>query len=63
MAIKLVDMKPDGTAYYVADTDADITSLPTDSEEISAGSTCLVIGTGSGGKVLMLNNQEQWTEI
>ena len=63
MAIKLVDIKADNTCSYIADVDADISSLPTDMEEISAGSTCTVIGNGSGCKVLMLNTQGQWKEI
>ncbi len=60
MAIKLIDVKTDGTEQYVADTDADVSSLPTD---VSVGSTCVVIGTGDGGKVLMLNTVGSWVEI
>lgn len=60
MAIKLIDVKADGTEQYIADTDADVSSLPTD---VSVGSTCVVIGTGGGGKVLMLNTVGSWVEI
>lgn len=60
MAFKLVDVKTDGTEQYIADTDSDVSSLPTD---VSVGSTCFVIGTGDGGKCYMLNTQNQWVEI
>lgn len=59
--IKLVDIKPDNTSNFIADTDADISELPT--EDVSVGSTCFVIGTGDGGKCYMLNNQGSWVEI
>jgi len=58
--IKLVDKKPDGTSYFIADTDADVANLPTD---VSVGSSCFVIGDGSGSKAYMINNSQTWVKI
>ena len=60
MAFKLVDVKPDHTSYFVADSENDVQSLPTD---VSVGSNCLVIGDGTGSSVYMLNNQNEWIKI
>ena len=60
MAFKLVDIKSDQTSYFVADGDIDVQDLPTN---VSVGSTCLVIGDGTGSSVYMLNNQNEWIKI
>ena len=44
----------------LADTAADVSSLPTTEEDIAVGSSCLVIGTGD---VYILNSQRQWVAI
>lgn len=45
---------------YIADSDSDINNLPTD---CAPGSTCLIVGDGTGAKVYMLNNEKEWTLI
>lgn len=60
MAFKLVSIRNDGTANFVADTSADVQDLPTD---CLAGSTCTVVGDGSGMEAYMMNNQKQWKKI
>lgn len=45
---------------FMADTAADISSLPTTEDEVAIGSGCLVIATGD---VYVLNSQRQWVAI
>lgn len=42
---------------FVADTEADITDLPTKINEVYPGSVCIVTETSN---VYMLNNNEEW---
>lgn len=60
MAFKLVSVKNDGTSTFIADTAADVQDLPID---VLAGSTCTVVGDGSGMEAYMMNNQDQWKKI
>lgn len=46
-----------GLNSYVADTDADIASLPTD---VAPGSTCIVTSPTS---VYMLNTNKEWIKL
>lgn len=44
---------------FIADTEADIQSLPTD-KTVYPGSTCIVAETGN---VYILNNEQQWIKF
>ena len=57
---KLVNKKNGEQCEYVADTTSDVNNLPTD---VGVGSTCVVVGDGSGCSVYMLNNNQQWKAI
>lgn len=48
-----------GVVEIMADTRADLTTLPT-INEVGMGSTCLVIADGS---VHILNSEDKWVEI
>lgn len=45
---------------FVADTEADVADLPTSSNEVDPGSTCIVVATSN---VYMLNNQKEWVKL
>lgn len=61
---KITRSKDIATTYIVdivADSETDVANLPTKaSDNIEAGSTCLVIETS---EVYMLNNQDQWVKL
>jgi hypothetical protein len=60
--IRIYRQNDDTLAYvkeFVADTDADIQNLPTDST-VYPGSTCVVT---SSSKVYMLSANKEWVEL
>lgn len=61
MAFKLVNKNPDGTYYYIADDESDVQNLPT--ENIPTGSSCLVLGDGSGSVAYITNTTGEWIRI
>ena len=60
MAFKLISVKNDFTSTFIADAAQDVSDLPTD---VQAGSTCTVVGNGSGYDTYMMNCQKQWVKI
>lgn len=45
---------------FIADTEADVSNLPTEADEIDIGASCLVIESAN---VYMLNSQRVWTPL
>ena len=56
----LMNKKYGEVCEFVADSTSDIQNLPTN---VGVGSTCIVVGDGSGSSAYMLNNQHEWVQI
>jgi hypothetical protein len=56
----LMNKKYGEVCEFVADTDSDVQNLPTN---VGVGSTCIVVGDGSGAIAYMLNNNKEWVQV
>ena len=61
--INIIKKNDNVSAYvteFVADTEADIKDLPTDTSKVFPGSTCIIVATSD---VYMLNNNQEWVKL
>lgn len=57
---KIINKKYGEVCEFVADSTSDVQNLPTN---VGVGSTCIVVGDGSGSTAYMLNNNNEWVQI